>query len=205
MRRAQAPDTLMTLDEYFAFEEGSELRHEYVHGRLHVMLGVTQAHSRIVGNIVYKLWPVARTGRCRVHHGDFMVKVGNVIYYPDVMIACGCVPGDIRLEDAPSVIVEVLSPSTERTDRGEKTMVYHRIPTLETYLVVEQDRRLVDRHWRDESRGWQREAIVETGSVSIPIVELPLTLDEIYDGVEIPSPDERARLRRLREEELVYG
>ena len=111
----------------------------------------------------------------------------------------------MRLEDAPSIIVEVLSPSTERTDRGEKVMVYHRIPTLQTYLIVEQDRRVVDRHWRDENQRWQRETLVDNGEVALPVIDLSLTLDEIYRGVEIPSPEERLRLRRLREEEAVYG
>jgi Uma2 family endonuclease len=199
------PDRAMTLDEYLAFEEASEVRHEYVNGRLHPISAVTQAHSRITGNIVHRIWPVALAVKCRVHRESFMVKAGNVVYYPDVMVACGRVPPDSRLEDAPSIVVEVLSPSTERTDRGEKVMVYHRIPTLRTYLLVEQDRRAIEHHWRDASRHWQRETLTDAGEILLPLVDVTLTLDEIYDGVELPSPEERLRLRRLREEEAVYG
>ena len=195
----------MTLENYLALEQASEVRHEYVNGELHPMSAVTQAHSLIVGNIVHRVWSVARAAKCRVHRESFLVKVGNVVYYPDVMVACGAVSPKIRLEDAPSLIVEVLSPSTERTDRGEKVMVYHRIPSLQTYLVVEQDRRVVDHHWRHENQHWLCETLVDDGEVPLPLVDLTLTLDEIYDGVEIPSPEERLRLRRLREEEAIYG
>ena len=140
-----------------------------------------------------------------MHQADVKVRVGDIIYYPDVMTACGVEPRDPRIEDAPSVIVEILSPSTERIDRGEKLMVYRDAPSLETHVLIEQDRRRVERHWRDAQRRWQRELIVETGSVPVSNPAVMLTLDEIYENVEMPSPDEWLRQLRLREEEASYG
>ena len=85
--------------------------------------------------------------------------MGRVIYYPDVMVGCGPEPTDERIEDAPCLVVEVLSPSTERTDRHEKLSTYKRVPNLGAYLILAQEERRVDRYWRDTSGEWQREII----------------------------------------------
>lgn len=205
MAYRQPHDRLMTTEEYFAFEEASAARHEFVHGQAHAMVGVTRRHSRIAMNIAARFWTAARGGQCRVHQGEVKVQTNGVIYYPDVMTACGVEPRDPRVEDAPAVVVEVASPSTERIDRGEKLLVYREIPSLVMYLIVEQDRRLVERYWRDSGGAWQREVIANTGRIEIPEPRLPLTLDEIYEAVELPSAEEWLRQLRIREEEAAYG
>jgi Uma2 family endonuclease len=123
-------DRLLSIEEYFHLEEQSTVRHEYVAGEIHAMSGVTRQHNRITGNVFGRLWTLARGGPCRVHQAEVMLRVGNVVYYPDVMAACGAEPTDPRVELEPSLIVEVLSPTTERADRGEKAMVYRGIPQL---------------------------------------------------------------------------
>lgn len=198
-------DRLMSVDEYIAFEEASPVRHEYVDGKIHSMAGVTRQHSRITMNVAARLWAAARRETCRVHQSDVKLRVADRIYYPDVMVACGPEPRDPRIEDAPSVLVEVLSPSTERTDRGEKAMVYRGPPSLAAYLVIDQERRWVEHSWRDGRGQWQRDLLVETSRLSIPQPAVSLTLDDIYDGVEVPSPGEWLRRFRLREEEAAYG
>jgi Uma2 family endonuclease len=195
-------DRLLTIEEYFALEEKSTVRHEYVDGEIHAMSGVTRQHSRITMNVGARLWAAARGGSCRIHQAEVMLQIGKLVYYPDVMAACGPEPGDPRLELEPSLVVEVLSPTTERADRGEKAMAYRGIPGLTTYLIIEQDRRWVERHWRQANGEWKREILADTGSVAIELPALTLTLDEIYEGVTMPSPAERLR---LREEALAYG
>jgi Uma2 family endonuclease len=195
-------DQRLTIEEYFVLEGNSAVRHEYVDGEIHAMSGVSRRHSRITGNVFARLWFAARGGSCRVHQAEVMLRIGNLVYYPDVMSACGAEPGDPRVELAPSVIVEVTSPTTERIDRGEKAMIYRGIEELTTYLVIEQDRRWVGRHWRAPTGEWQRETLVESGAVHIDRPAITLTLDDIYDGVEMPSPEERLR---LREEAFAYG
>ena len=195
-------DRLMSIDEYFAFEDASAEKHEYVDGQVHAMSGATREHSRIATNIAGHLWGSARGGPCRVHRGEVKLRAGRFIYYPDVMVACGSPPRDPRIEDAPGLVVEVVSPSTERTDRGEKLLVYRGIPALAAYLIVEQDQRCVERYWRGASGEWQRELVVGSGEVAIPHAPMSLTLDDIYEGVEMPSPEERLR---LREEAAAYG
>jgi len=192
----------MSVEEYFDLEERSATRHEYVDGEVFAMSGVTRRHNAIAGNIYIRLRTAARGGLCRVHISDVKLRAERVIYYPDVLVACGPEPADERIEDAPCLVVEVLSPSTEATDRREKLMVYKSIRGLRSYLIVDQMQRRVDRYWRAPNNEWQHDAVVD-GSVPVLCggLDLSLTLDEIYDGVRLPSPEERLR---LREEEAAY-
>jgi Uma2 family endonuclease len=193
----------MTLEEYFDFEERSRTRHEYVDGEVFEMSGVTRRHNTISGNVYVRLRAAARGGPCRVHIAEVKLRAGRVIYYPDGMVACGTAPADERLEDAPSLVVEVLSPSTQSTDRREKLMVYKGIAGLNAYLIIDQMQRQVDRHWRDATGEWRHDVIVDGAvPVSFGSVSMAMTLDEIYEGVVFPSAEERLR---LREEEAVYG
>ena len=192
---------LLTLEEYLAFEDASDVRHEYVGGTVHAMTGVTRRHSRITMNIAGRLWQGARGGPCRVHHSEVKLRVGRVVYYPDVMVACGTPPRDPRLETAPCLVVEVLSDSTERIDRREKLLEYRTLASLGAYLIVDQERRLVEHHWR-ASDGWQHATLVDTGTIALPCPTLALTLDEIYEGVELPPLEE---VLRVREAAAAYG
>jgi Uma2 family endonuclease len=194
----------MTLEEYFDFEGRSPTRHEYVDGEVFAMSGVTRRHNSIAGNLYIALRTAARGGPCRVHIAEVKLRARRVIYYPDVMVACGTPPTDERLEDAPSLLVEVLSPSTQSTDRREKLMVYKGISGLNAYLIVDQMQRRVDRHWRDTTGDWRHDVFADDGVVPVSCgpLNLTLTLDEIYEGVTFPSAEERMR---LREEEAAYG
>lgn len=194
----------MTVEEYLDFEERSTTRHEYVEGEVFEMSGVTRRHNTISGNVYVGLRAAARGGPCRVHIAEVKLRAGGVIYYPDGMVACGPPPADERIEDAPSLVVEVLSPSTQSTDRREKLMVYKGIASLGAYLIIDQMQRGVDRHWRDANGEWRHDVIVDDGAVplSFESVSLTMTLDEIYEGVVFPTAEERLR---LREEEAAYG
>jgi Uma2 family endonuclease len=197
------PIAPMTLEEYFDFEERSSVRHEYVEGNVYAMSGVTRRHNAIAGNVYARLRAATRGGPCRVHIAEVKLHLGRVIYYPDVTVACGAEPADERIEDAPCLAVEVLSPSTERTDRHEKLDTYRRVASLGTYLIIAQEERRVDRYWRDGDV-WRREVIVEQGTIPLPCEPLggiSLTLDEIYEGVTMPTPEQRLR---LREEEPAH-
>lgn len=194
----------MTVEDYFAFEERSPIRHEYVDGEVYAMSGVTRRHNAIAGNVYVRLRTATRGGPCRVHMSEVKLHLGRIIYYPDVMAACGPEPADERIEESPCLVVEVLSPSTERTDRHEKLDAFKRIPSLGAYLIISQEERRVDHYWRDPAGEWRRELIVDHGTVPLPCEPLggmPLTLDEIYEGVTMPTPEQRLR---LREEELAY-
>jgi Uma2 family endonuclease len=189
-------DRPITIEEYLAFEMASSVRHEYVDGEMYAMSGVSRRHSKITGNIFARCWTAARGGQCRAHQSDVKLRAGTVFYYPDVMVAGGPEPEDPHIEDVPCLVVEVLSPSTEPTDRREKLMVYRRIESVSAYLIVDQDRRLVDHHWRDATGGWHHSSLEERGEMRLPCpADFSLSLDEIYEGVELPPLDEVLRVR----------
>jgi len=177
----------MTLDEFLRFENGHPGRHEFVAGEVFAMSGGMLRHSQIIQNISFVFMTRTGGGPCRVHSSIVMVQVGDDrIYYADVLLVCARLPGDTLVVREPTVIVEVTSPSTSRADRGDKLDGYRRLTSLGTYLIVDQRGRRVDRHWRDRDGSWQWEQYLVDGSVPIPRLDAPLTLDEIYDGVDLP-------------------
>lgn len=109
-------------------------------------------------------------------------------YYPDVVVACGEEPEDPYVEDAPCFLVEVLAPNTESTDRREKLIAYRRLPGLRAYLIVAQNERVVERHFREEGGRWQT-AFIEEGCLPVPCPpdRVPkgagLSLEGIYAGL----------------------
>lgn len=191
----------LTVDEYLRMEEASPIRHEYVGGEVHAMTGGTLRHNQITLNLAAALRAAARGGPCRVYVNDVKARAAkDVIYYPDVLVACA--PQDDRgvIARDPCLVVEVLSLSTRTVDRREKLAAYKRIPTLSAYLVVEQRERHVERHWRAEDGAWWREEVSDaagTSRLTVPCPEAELTLDEIYEGVTLRPL--RDRLRRVRE------
>lgn len=173
--------------EYLELEEASSVKHEYVAGEIHALAGVTRRHNRIAVNLVRRLADAAAGGPCRVSVVDVKLRAArDIIYYPDVMVACGPESADPRIEDAPCLVVEIVSVSTERTDRREKLMVYKHIPSLRAYLIVDQEQRRVQRHWRDDDGVWWDADLTDKGRVPIPCPETEMTLDQIYEGVPFP-------------------
>lgn len=176
---------LLTVEEYLKLEDTATVKHEYVAGTIHAHAGGTSRHNTISANVLAVLWNAARGGSCRVYGSDMKLRVAeDVFYYPDVMVVCGDdEAGDGALyQDAPCLIVEVTSPSTESIDRREKMHNYRKIPSLKAYLIVDQGRRWIERHWRDDEGFWQQGGLDE-GSMPVPCPETRLPLDEVYEGL----------------------
>lgn len=177
---------LMSVDEYLELEKTASVKHEFVGGFIHAMTGASRRHNRIASNISALLWNSARSGPCRVFQSDMKVRAPeDTFYYPDVMVACGDEPEDEYTEDDPCLIVEVTSPSTGKTDRREKLAAYRRMPELKAYLIVSQEKRWVERHWRDENGEWHKADLTDDGA-EFPVPCPPgtrLSLQEIYEGL----------------------
>ncbi len=183
MAEPAMPNRLMSLEEYLEFERNSPVKHEYVGGHVYAMAGVTRRHSRLTGNIFRKLADAAGDGPCRVHQKDMQVPTPDgPWYYPDIVVACGQEPDDPYIEDAPCVLVEVISPTTESIDRREKLLAYRRIPSLRAYLLVEQERHMVECHYRDTDGAWQN-TLTDNGTVDVPCLDTTISLSAIYAGV----------------------
>ena len=189
--RATKHQKIMTVDEYLAFEECSDVRHEFVGGELHAFAGTTVRHNRIAGNIYRVLAESGDRAGCDVFMSDVKLHVpGDIFYYPDVMVVCDKNDTDPRIKSLPCVVVEVLSDDTRVTDLREKLMFYRQVDCLDTYLIVEQHERKVYRHWRDDERLWWSDTVVRDRTIPIPSLDTELTLDDVYRNLPEPRGDE---------------
>lgn len=103
----------LSVEDYLALEEASQVRHEYVAGRMHALASATKRHNTIAGNLFARLRAAISDGSCRVYMSDVKLRAADdVFYYPDVMVACGPEGADPLVEDAPCLVIEVVSPST---------------------------------------------------------------------------------------------
>ena len=187
MPTAREHPAQMTVEEFLAFERTSPVRHEYVGGEVFAMSGVTTRHNLINFNVARLLHSAARRRGCRVFIAEVMLRAAHDrFYYPDAIVACGRAAEVERIVEEPAVVVEVTSPSSRATDRREKLEAYQRMPSLRSYMIVEQRRRHVLVYTRGDDGRWCRDEISGAGDVSIPALGAHLSLDEIYDDVPLP-------------------
>jgi Uma2 family endonuclease len=189
---ARVKRDLMSIEEYLKFEEGTPIRHEYVAGEIFAMSGGSLEHGLIGGNVFAAFHAHLRGSPCNSFIGNFKlhleVNESKLFYYPDVMVACEP-QADSRFCTNPRLIVEVLSPSTERTDRREKASNYRQIPALEEYVLVAQRMAEVTIYRRSEH--WAPlilSSLEETAEFRS--IELSLPLGQIYDGALVHPPRE---------------
>jgi len=189
------PGPFLTPQEYLARERQAETKSEYLRGEVFAMSGASREHNLIVGNISRELGEQLRDRQCEVYQSDMRVKVSptGLYTYPDVTVVCG----EPEFEDAevdtllnPKVLVEVLSPSTADYDRGGKFTHYRRLPSLHEYVLISQDRLLVEHYLRQRQDEW---LLTEESSLQdtlvLPSIDCRLPLSEIYLKVRFPSED----------------
>ena len=192
-----AAQTYLTPEEYIALErkalpDSEIVRSEYLNGDLIAMSGASRAHNLITGNISGELRTLLRGSGCETYANEMRVStpLTTSYFYPDVVVVCE----EPRFEDDvfdtllnPIILVEVLSPSTEAYDRGEKFAHYRQLTSLQEYVLVAQDRIRVE-HFRRQEKQWiftdfqEREEILPLTSIQC---ELPL--QEIYERVTFPD------------------
>ncbi len=127
-------------EDYLHSELLAETKHEYIDGQVHAMAGASENHNLLSVNIASELKTRLKGTPCRTFMADMKVKVGANFFYPDVMVICQEDNGSEYYKTAPVIIVEVLSKSTRRFDQTDKRLRCQRIPTLEEYVLIEQDR-----------------------------------------------------------------
>lgn len=183
--RGQLERRGLSSEEYLQFEAGTPIRHEYVAGEVFAMSGASLEHELICGNLFAAFHGHLRGGPCKPFSGNFKLHLSvndsQFFYHPDVMVACGP-DADSRFCTSPRLIIEVLSPSTESTDRREKAANYRQIPTLEEYILVTQRKVEVAVHRRGEH--WAPRVFREPGeSAEFRSIGLSVPLGQIYEGV----------------------
>lgn len=174
------------VEAYLAAEEGSEARHEYLGGVVYAMAGETRAHNEIVGNLYAAIRSHLKGGRCKLYVSDIRVALSlhddAYFYYPDLVVTCDGRDSDLRFVRYPKVLIEVLSPSTERVDRREKFFAYSTIESLEEYVLVAQPAREVTVFRRVDA--WRAEKSAGREDVlTLNSLQLELPLAAIYEGL----------------------
>lgn len=182
----------ITLEEYIEGEKESNVKHEYVDGQVYAMAGASDKHNRISLNIAARLNNRLSGNRCETFVSDMKVVIEEILsYYPDVMVTCDDPIPDAYYRTEPCLIIEVLSPSSERIDRYEKLTNYRRIETLQEYVLVAQERMQVEVYRRQANNQWTHEVFTEVeDEVRFDSVGLSMSLADIYRNVRWTTADE---------------
>ena len=193
MSALRQPRALFTAEEYLDRERVAETRSGYVNGQVFAMAGGTLNHNRIGRNISNSLSSQMRTRPCEVFGSDVKVRIdkANAFHYPDISGLCGPILYHDNRKDAycnPAIIVEVLSPSTEAYDRGEKFTLYRLLDSLFEYILVRQDRVEVEVFARGSDGCWTSIIYNAPGdSFQLRTLNCTLTLGDIYEKVEFEA------------------
>jgi Uma2 family endonuclease len=174
------PVVPMTVDQFIAWEQGQEVRHELVDGRAYAMAGGSERHDLMKGALYRRAYDSAVRSGCRAFTDRRLRLPSNRIYYPDVMVVCGR-PPEVNFEDDAAVVAEVLSGGTRATDRREKVSWYAQLPSIEAYLLVEPDIRRVEVvTWDGGTAHWD---VIGPGDLLF-VAHLEVSVDELYDDVD---------------------
>jgi Uma2 family endonuclease len=180
--------THYTAEEYLARERSASYKSEFHDGQIYAMTGASREHNLITVNIARELSVQLKRRPCEAYMNDMRVKAAEArsYHYPDIVVVCGTP----QFEDAqvdtllnPTVLIEVLSPSTEAYDRGGKFAHYRKIPTLREYLLVSQDQPSIERYMRQGDVWILSEAQGLDVSMPLESIDCVLSLREVYDKV----------------------
>ncbi len=160
----------------------SDVRHEYVDGAIYAMVGGTERHNQIALTLASMLRTHLHGKPCRVFISDMKVRVGTVFYYPDVMVACGKADPTGLYQTDPTLLIEVLSDSTESKDRLEKLVAYQKIQSLQEYALISQDKVRLDLY-RRENTEWLIETFSYGDVVTFQSVDYTVPVEQLYEDV----------------------
>lgn len=194
---ASKPKLRYTVEQYLEWEREAEYKHEFIDGQIVAMTGASRPHNLISMNIGGELRNLLKGSDCENYASDMRVAIPSrkLYTYPDGVVVCG----EPEFEETkgldtllnPAVLVEVLSPSTESYDRGQKFVYYRTIPSLREYVLVAQDEVLVDHYVRQNEGGWLLHSYTDLGdAIHLPSLDASLPLSEIYYRVTFEPTDD---------------
>jgi Uma2 family endonuclease len=197
------PKPYYSFEDYLAIErECTDAKHEYVAGQVFAMAGASFNHNLICTNVASELRQQLKTRPCAVLANDMRLRVesADACAYPDVVVLCDQPvfhDGHRDVLTNPTLVVEVLSPSTEGYDRGGKFAIYRGLPSLRQYVLIAQDRCAVDLFTRQADGRWLLDAYTAPDApIDFESIGCSLSLREIYDKVLLESPAEEAPFGR---------
>jgi len=186
-------ETFVTEDEYLRRELEAEYKSEYFNGEIFAMGGATEAHVSIVTNLIAALKPQFKNRPCRVYANDLRLRVSptGLYTYPDVIVVCGERKFYEKQKDTlfnPTVIIEVLSKSTQDYDRGQKFEHYRALDSLQEYITVAQDRVHVEHYARQNDNRWLLTEMNASDAVlRLPSLGCEILLTDVYEDIELPN------------------
>jgi Uma2 family endonuclease len=194
-------DHRLTESEYLALERAAPFKSEYFDGEMFAMAGGSPMHSLIAANVIRELGLKLKGRPCLAFTSDLRLKVEatGLCTYPDVSVVCGPLRYAAGTDDTvvnSTLLIEVLSDSTEAYDRGEKFQHYRQIPSLKEYLLVSQRLARIEQYGRRPNAEWAlRVAEGKDARLTLPALEITLELNEVFAGVEFPPAPIRAQSR----------
>ncbi|NJA06054.1 Uma2 family endonuclease [Methylococcaceae bacterium WWC4] len=185
---AVVKQTRYTAEEYLSLERSAAIKSEFHDGQIHAMTGASREHNLITINIAGELRRQLKNRPCEAYVNDMRVKAAKArsYHYPDVAVVCGKPEfEDTQLDTLlnPTLLIEVLSPSTEAYDRGAKFAHYRKIASLREYLLVTQDQPGIERYLRQGEAWILSESLGLDASVPLESIDCQLSLREVYDKV----------------------
>ncbi|MEZ4297904.1 MAG: Uma2 family endonuclease [Polyangiaceae bacterium] len=190
---ADAAERLWSPDEYLAWERAQPTKHDYVDGAPVAMAGASARHNLIAANVVGEVREALRSKSCSPFPSDMRVRIPATggYRYPDASIACEPIQFEDDAVDTlknPSVIIKILSPTTEAEDRGRKFREYRTLPSLRDYLLVSQDEIWVEHWFRQDNGVWALRDVRAGERVQLASCGVELRVDELYLKV-FPPPE----------------
>ena len=182
-----------SIAEYIRLEQQTDEKHEFVDGQIVAMAGGTLRASLIAGNLIAALHAALKGSPCRVYSSDARIRAGRTPFltYPDISVICGLVgtdpddPTDTTATN-PRALIEILSPTTEMYDRGEKFSRYRRISSLEEYVLVAQGKPQVETFHKNKNGEWVlNEAVGLKATLKLKSLKIKLKFEDIYAGVKL--------------------
>lgn len=185
---------LRTVEEYFALERTSQEKHEFLDGQIYAMAGASLAHITITDNTFVSLRQQVRGKGCRSFSSEMRVKTVNSYFYPDLSVVCG-EPIFIKIQGLdtlvnPTLVVEVLSPTTSAFDLGEKFDHYRKLDSLQEYILIAQHKPQIQRYVRQPNGDWLLTSIEGLDKqIDLRSVGCTLSLAEVYENVSFEPPE----------------
>jgi Uma2 family endonuclease len=178
-----ASNIKLTEQAYLNGERHAKTKHEYVNGDAYAMAGSSEDHNIISGNFFAEIRQKLKGKPCQAFIADMKIKAGTNFFYPDVMVVCTQDDADTKyVKHAPTIIVEVLSTGTRKNDITLKKLAYLNLPSLQEYVLIEQDKCEIEVFRRNKS--WTSTYYVLGDTINFESLDIIITVEEIYDNIK---------------------
>ena len=188
MNAVTHPFERISVDDYLLGEQQTDIKHEYLDGQVVAMGAASRAHGLLVMSLSALLLPAARQKHCQLFAADMKLRLdhdgASYFYYPDLVLSCDPADRDPLFVRTPCLLVEVLSPSTERIDTREKLLAYRLLPSLREYLLLRQDTLHAELYQRRDDGGWTHQRLKQPDDAfSLLCLQVSVSLRDIYADI----------------------